>query len=172
MHRGACRCTETNRIHLVLFGLQNRTLCPYLAAIDRILTSLMPGAGDRARPGCSMGRGGSCAEGGGLSVHRGGDRRCRGRCACRRCRRGRRGCRKAAGCWWRRCRAQRSACYRCRRWPGMRKRTFGPYLAAIIRTRMIRTLRVRPLVCLPACLQQCRFGVGVRIVPPFRELPV
>jgi hypothetical protein len=29
--------TETNRIHLVLFGLQNRTCGPYLAAINRIL---------------------------------------------------------------------------------------------------------------------------------------
>jgi hypothetical protein len=34
--------TEINRIHLVLFGMQNRTFCPYLAAIDRILVSVMP----------------------------------------------------------------------------------------------------------------------------------
>jgi hypothetical protein len=33
--------SETNRIHLVLFGKQNRTSGPYLAAINRILISLM-----------------------------------------------------------------------------------------------------------------------------------
>jgi hypothetical protein len=31
--------TETNRVYLVLFGMQNRTFGPYLAAIHRILTS-------------------------------------------------------------------------------------------------------------------------------------
>jgi hypothetical protein len=34
---------ETSRMHLVLFGMQNRTLGPYLAAIDRILISVMQG---------------------------------------------------------------------------------------------------------------------------------
>jgi hypothetical protein len=29
--------SETNRNHLVLFGMQIRTTCPYLAAIDRTL---------------------------------------------------------------------------------------------------------------------------------------
>jgi hypothetical protein len=29
--------TETNRIHLVLVDMQNRTLQPYLAAVNRIL---------------------------------------------------------------------------------------------------------------------------------------
>jgi hypothetical protein len=33
--------TETNRIHLVLFGIQNRTFGPCLAANNRILISLM-----------------------------------------------------------------------------------------------------------------------------------
>jgi hypothetical protein len=33
--------TKTNRIHLVLFGMQNRTFGPYLAANDKILISLM-----------------------------------------------------------------------------------------------------------------------------------
>jgi hypothetical protein len=37
----------TNRIHLVPFGMQNRTFGPYLAAINRIL----PGAGVQARAG-------------------------------------------------------------------------------------------------------------------------
>jgi hypothetical protein len=37
--QGACCITETNRIHLVLFGIQNRTLWSYLAAIKRILIS-------------------------------------------------------------------------------------------------------------------------------------
>jgi hypothetical protein len=32
--------TETNRIHLDLFGMQNRTLGPYLAAMYRILIPL------------------------------------------------------------------------------------------------------------------------------------
>jgi hypothetical protein len=35
--------TETNRIKLVLSGLQNRTFGPYFAVIDRILISLMIG---------------------------------------------------------------------------------------------------------------------------------
>jgi hypothetical protein len=35
---------ETNRIRLVLFGMQNRTFGPYAAAINRILISLMVGA--------------------------------------------------------------------------------------------------------------------------------
>jgi hypothetical protein len=42
--RRACparKTTETNRIHLVLFGMQNRTFGSYLAANDRILISLM-----------------------------------------------------------------------------------------------------------------------------------
>jgi hypothetical protein len=33
--------TETNRMHSVLFGMQNRTLRPYLTAMDRILISVM-----------------------------------------------------------------------------------------------------------------------------------
>jgi hypothetical protein len=33
--------TETNKIQLVLFGMQNRTFGPYLAANNRILISLM-----------------------------------------------------------------------------------------------------------------------------------
>jgi hypothetical protein len=33
--------TETNRIYLVLFGMQSRTFGPYLAANNRILISLM-----------------------------------------------------------------------------------------------------------------------------------
>jgi hypothetical protein len=33
--------TETNRMHLVLFGMQNRTFGPYLAAINRTLISVM-----------------------------------------------------------------------------------------------------------------------------------
>jgi hypothetical protein len=40
--------TETNRIHLVLFGMQNRTLGLYLAAINRILSGnlgTVPGFG-------------------------------------------------------------------------------------------------------------------------------
>jgi hypothetical protein len=37
--------TETNRIHLVLFGMQNRTLGPYSAAINRIFISVMPSTG-------------------------------------------------------------------------------------------------------------------------------
>jgi hypothetical protein len=32
---------ETNRMHLVLFGMQNRTFGPYLAANNRILISVM-----------------------------------------------------------------------------------------------------------------------------------
>jgi hypothetical protein len=35
--------TEANRIHLVLFGMQNRTCGPYLAANNRILISAMHG---------------------------------------------------------------------------------------------------------------------------------
>jgi NUDIX domain len=35
--------TETTRIHLVLFGMQDRTLHPYLAAINSIIISLMRG---------------------------------------------------------------------------------------------------------------------------------
>jgi hypothetical protein len=35
--------TETNGIHLVLFGQQNRTFGPYVAAINRILISLVKG---------------------------------------------------------------------------------------------------------------------------------
>jgi hypothetical protein len=38
----AKRCAgDTNRNHLILFGMQNRTLSPYLAAINRILISLV-----------------------------------------------------------------------------------------------------------------------------------
>jgi hypothetical protein len=33
--------TDTNRMRLVLFDMQNRTLGPYLAAIDRILIEVM-----------------------------------------------------------------------------------------------------------------------------------
>jgi hypothetical protein len=33
--------SETNRIHLVLFGMQNRISGPHLAAINRILISLV-----------------------------------------------------------------------------------------------------------------------------------
>jgi truncated hemoglobin YjbI len=33
--------TENNRIHLVLFGIQNRAFDPYLTAMHRILTSVM-----------------------------------------------------------------------------------------------------------------------------------
>jgi hypothetical protein len=33
--------TETNRIHMVLFGMKNRTLGPYLAAINGFLISVM-----------------------------------------------------------------------------------------------------------------------------------
>jgi hypothetical protein len=36
---------ETNRIHLVLCGVQNRTFGPSLAAIDRLLMSVMAGSG-------------------------------------------------------------------------------------------------------------------------------
>jgi hypothetical protein len=32
---------EINKMHLILIGMQNRTLRPYLAAIDRILISVM-----------------------------------------------------------------------------------------------------------------------------------
>jgi hypothetical protein len=35
--------TETNRIHLVLFGVQNRTFGPYVTAINRVLISLWIG---------------------------------------------------------------------------------------------------------------------------------
>jgi hypothetical protein len=35
--------TETNKIHWVLFGMQNRTFGPYLAADNRILISLVRG---------------------------------------------------------------------------------------------------------------------------------
>jgi hypothetical protein len=38
--------TETNRIPLVLFGMQNRTFGPYSATIDRILIPLMEGVWD------------------------------------------------------------------------------------------------------------------------------
>jgi hypothetical protein len=34
--------SETNRMHLVLFGIQKRTFGPYLAANNRILISVMP----------------------------------------------------------------------------------------------------------------------------------
>jgi hypothetical protein len=49
IRRASCRCrqptiTETNRMQLVLFGMQNRTSCPYLAAINRILISLTTAA--------------------------------------------------------------------------------------------------------------------------------
>jgi hypothetical protein len=40
-HRGRTYITATNRIQLVLFGIQNRTLGPYLAAIHRILILIM-----------------------------------------------------------------------------------------------------------------------------------
>jgi hypothetical protein len=40
--------TETNRTHLVLFGMQNRTLGPYLAAIDMIVISVMESAGQHS----------------------------------------------------------------------------------------------------------------------------
>jgi hypothetical protein len=36
---------ETDRTHVVLFGLQNRTFVPYLAAINKILISLMNALG-------------------------------------------------------------------------------------------------------------------------------
>jgi hypothetical protein len=39
--RHAAVITETNRVHLVLFGMQNRTSGPYLAAINRMHVSLM-----------------------------------------------------------------------------------------------------------------------------------
>jgi hypothetical protein len=39
--------TEANRIHLVLSDIQNRTLHPYLAAINGILISVMLGRGRR-----------------------------------------------------------------------------------------------------------------------------
>jgi hypothetical protein len=32
---------ETNRIHLVLFGMQNRTFRPYFAATNKILVAVM-----------------------------------------------------------------------------------------------------------------------------------
>jgi hypothetical protein len=35
--------TETNRMHVVLFGMQNRTFNPCLADINRILILAMPG---------------------------------------------------------------------------------------------------------------------------------
>jgi hypothetical protein len=39
----ACLITKTNRIHLVLCGMLNRTFGPYFAAIDRILILFMAG---------------------------------------------------------------------------------------------------------------------------------
>jgi hypothetical protein len=42
--------TETCRIHVVLFGMQNRNFIPYLSAINRMLA---PGPADaERRPGC------------------------------------------------------------------------------------------------------------------------
>jgi hypothetical protein len=35
--QGRISCSGTNRIHLVLFGMQNRALGPYSAAIDKTL---------------------------------------------------------------------------------------------------------------------------------------
>jgi hypothetical protein len=49
---GCDHITETNRVHAVLFGMQNVTFVPYLAAINRILISLMPIA-CRARQGAA-----------------------------------------------------------------------------------------------------------------------
>jgi hypothetical protein len=37
---GMC-ITETHRMHVVLFGMQNGTFGPYLAAINRVLVSVM-----------------------------------------------------------------------------------------------------------------------------------
>jgi hypothetical protein len=49
MHRATI--TETNRIRLVLIGMRNRALGPYLAAINWILASIMRlGAPGRASP--------------------------------------------------------------------------------------------------------------------------
>jgi hypothetical protein len=42
--RVALHMSETNRVPLVLFGMQNKTTGPYLAAIDRILISLVAGS--------------------------------------------------------------------------------------------------------------------------------
>jgi hypothetical protein len=39
--QGAPNITEIYRIHLVLFGMHNRTMRPYFAAINRILISVM-----------------------------------------------------------------------------------------------------------------------------------
>jgi hypothetical protein len=43
--RALLRITETNGIHLVLFVMKNRTFGPLLAAINRILISLMEDSG-------------------------------------------------------------------------------------------------------------------------------
>jgi hypothetical protein len=42
---GWCLIAETNGVHLVLFGMQNGTFGPYLAANDSILISLVPACG-------------------------------------------------------------------------------------------------------------------------------
>jgi hypothetical protein len=42
--------TETKTLHLVLFGMQNRTFCPYLAAIHRILIPAMHARTSEAVP--------------------------------------------------------------------------------------------------------------------------
>jgi hypothetical protein len=41
LHTGMLFITDTNRIDLVLLGMQNRTLHPYLAAASRTLTLVM-----------------------------------------------------------------------------------------------------------------------------------
>jgi hypothetical protein len=46
---------ETIRIHLVLFGMQNRTLGPYLAAMHRILISAHTGRRTCKLAVCSRG---------------------------------------------------------------------------------------------------------------------
>jgi hypothetical protein len=68
--------TETNRMHLVLIGMQNRTFGPYLAAMYRIIISLVP---DQVARRPRSGAGGS-------------EGRRRGAAAAAA------GCRKAAGC--------------------------------------------------------------------------
>jgi hypothetical protein len=52
-HRGPALITETNRTLLVLFGMQIRTFGPYLAAMHRILISIV--AASRLLVGSSWG---------------------------------------------------------------------------------------------------------------------
>jgi hypothetical protein len=40
--RGCPRALPSNRIHLVLPGMQNRTLGPYLAAMNRLVSLIFP----------------------------------------------------------------------------------------------------------------------------------